>query len=198
MGVWGSKTEGNDMATEKLPTFKYHPDPLATGSVITSVNECVCCGKKRGYVYAGPAYAEEDYEECICPWCIADGSAANELGVTFHDEASIPGASFATAPEVDQAIIEEVTQRTPGFNAWQQEEWFTCCGDAGAFLGRAGKKELEKLGPDAIEAVRESSGIEDDEEWEEFFEGLDKDGSPTAYVFKCLHCGKIGAYQDCD
>ena len=39
-----------------LPTFKYHPDPIASGSVEPSETECVCCGKARGYVYTANAY----------------------------------------------------------------------------------------------------------------------------------------------
>jgi hypothetical protein len=34
-----------------LPTFKYHPEPVATGSVVLSQNECECCGKVREYIY---------------------------------------------------------------------------------------------------------------------------------------------------
>ena len=28
-----------------------------------------------------------------------------------------------------------------------------------------------------------------------FFAALDKDGSPTAYMFRCIHCGEL---KDCD
>ncbi len=35
-------------------------------------------------------------------------------------------------------------------------------------------------------------------DWQTFFDALERDGSPTAYVFQCLLCGKYGAYQDCD
>lgn len=187
------------MSAEPLPKFKYHPDPAATGSIIRSDNECVCCGRARGYVYAGPTYSREEYNECICPWCIADGSAHAKLGVTFHDEASVPGESFPGATEVGEEVIAELCHRTPGYTAWQQEQWFTCCDDAAAFLGRAGRKELKKLWPGAIPALQESSGLDpEEEEWEELYESLDKDGSPTAYVFRCLHCGAYGAYYDCD
>ena len=34
-------------------------------------------------------------------------------------------------------------------------------------------------------------------EREEYLDVLDADGSPTAYLFRCLHCGKIGGYSDC-
>jgi uncharacterized protein len=186
------------MAPETLPKFKYHPDPLATGSVQQSDVECACCGQARGYVYAGPVYAEEDYEQRICPWCIADGSAHEKLSASFHDEASI-GGSDGTWDEVPESVIAEIAHRTPGFTSWQQEQWWTHCGDAAQFLGPAGHDELEALGQKAIASFRESAGLDEvDDEWDELFEALDKDASPTAYLFKCLKCGRYGGYVDQD
>lgn len=178
-----------------LPTFKYHPDPLTTGSIVTSDAECVCCNEQRGYIYTGPVYAEEEYESCICPWCIADGSAHEELDASFTDE---EGIGYGRWEKVDEEVIEEVAYRTPGFAGWQQEQWWTHCGDAAAFLGRAGAKELKAYGPQALAAIRESTGLAARPEWDQFLAALDKDGSPTAYVFRCLRCGQLGGYQDCD
>ena len=95
-----------------LPTFKYHPDPLATGSVAESDTECVCCGQVRGYIYTGPVYAIEEYYNCICPWCIADGSAYEKLDAMFTDDAGIGG--YGEWDEVAEEVIEAVTQR----NSW--------------------------------------------------------------------------------
>lgn len=185
------------MSSESLPTFQYHPDPISTGSVARSDQQCVVCRESRGYVYTGPVYADGEYDESICPWCIADGSAHEELGATFHDGAAVPGSDFLTAPPVDDAIIAEVCERTPGFSGWQQEQWFTCCSDAAAFLGRAVSRELKTLWPEAIPSLQESTGMVG-EEWDELLESLDRKSGPTAYVFRCLHCGKYGAYQDSD
>ena len=180
------------MSLEALPKFKYHPDPVKTGSIEPSPAKCVCCGKSRGYIYTGPVYAIEEYEESICPWCIADGSAHEKLEASFHDDAGIGDEG-----DVPNEVIEEVAFRTPGFSGWQQEKWWTHCGDAAQFLGRAGHDELEAAGPQAVAAIQENAGLDDDE-WEEFFAALDKDGSPTAYLFKCSKCGRLGGYQDCD
>jgi uncharacterized protein CbrC (UPF0167 family) len=98
---------------------------------------------------------------------------------------------------VPQTVIDEVTNRTPGFGGWQSEQWWTHCGDAAQFLGRAGKEELESLWPQAVQSIRENTGL-DGAAWVDFFNALDKDGSPTAYVFRCAHCGAFGGYQDCD
>lgn len=180
----------------ELPEFNYHPDPIKTESIITSGVTCACCGKARGYIYVGPVYAEEDLIEAICPWCIADGSAHEKLEASFTDESAVGG--YGEWEPVSNEVVAEVAYRTPGFSGWQQEQWWTHCGDAAEFIGRAGKAELQALGSEAVNAIRESTGLPDGPEWASFFKALDKDGSPTAYVFRCRKCGALGGYQDCD
>jgi uncharacterized protein CbrC (UPF0167 family) len=65
------------MSESPPPEFRCHPDPIATGSIEVSDTPCVCCGQARGYVYAGPVYAVEEYDREICPWCIADGRSGS-------------------------------------------------------------------------------------------------------------------------
>src|SRR4051812_33067835 len=103
-----------------LPEFRYHPDPVDTGSVAPSDAECARCGEQRGFIYTGPVYAEEDLGDALCPWCIADGSAHESLGATFVD-------SEAFTADTSDAVIAEICERTPGFSAWQPEEWPSCC-----------------------------------------------------------------------
>jgi uncharacterized protein len=177
----------------ELPTFKYHPDPISTGSIIESQAQCVCCGQMRGFVYCGPVYAIVDYDTSICPWCIADGSAHERLHAEFSDSGGVGGHH---GPRLPKAIVEEVAFRTPGFAGWQQEIWMACCNDAAAFLGPAGKRELLRKWPGAIPSIRQESGI-DDSYWSEYYEALNIDGGPTAYVFQCLHCRKLLGYSDC-
>jgi uncharacterized protein len=179
---------------DELPKFKYHPDPVTTGVVQASEKSCVACGRARGYIYTGPVYAERELNEQICPWCIADGAAHERLGAEFVDAQGVGG--YGTWDEVPVSIVRELVERTPCFSGWQQERWFTCCGDGAAFIGRAGKTELQAAGEAALHAVRSESGYEG-RNWEEYFDALDADGSPTAYLFQCLHCGKIGGYSDC-
>lgn len=179
-----------------LPKFKYHPDPVATESVIPSGVTCACCGKARGYIYIGPVYCEQDLTESLCPWCIADGSAHEKFEAAFTDESGVGG--YGEWEPVSNEVVAEVAYRTPGFSGWQQEQWWTHCGDAAEFIGRAGKAELLALGKPAIEAIRDSTGLPEGPEWTGFFNALDKNGSPTAYVFRCRTCGALGGYQDCD
>ncbi|WP_230943349.1 CbrC family protein [Burkholderia cepacia] len=97
-----------------LPAFRYHPDPLATGSVIRSDARCVCCGDARGYVYAGPVYAVDEYAQCICPWCIADGSAHARLGAAFTDTYGIGGGEW---DEVSDAVVSEIAWRSQALSS---------------------------------------------------------------------------------
>jgi uncharacterized protein CbrC (UPF0167 family) len=184
------------MTPKELPSFKYHPDPISTGSIEASDTECVCCGLVRGYIYTGPVYAVGEHDGRICPWCIADGSAHEKLGASFQDEALVGGDGGSD--EVPKNVMAEVVHRTPGFSGWQQEQWWTHCGDAAQFLGCAGHDELVAAGPQAVAAIRASTGLEEGKKWRQFFEALDKDGSPRAYLFKCSKCGLFGGYQDCD
>jgi len=178
-----------------LPTFKYHPDPIATGSIRRSDTGCACCGQQRGYIYVGPVFAVEELSQCICPWCIADGSAHTRFNAEFTDAAGMGG--YSRPPVVPKSVIEEVAFRTPGFSGWQQEHWLACCGDAAAFVGRAGHTELERHWPDAIPSIQKACGMVDGVDWQGYLRALDKDGSPTAYIFRCLHCGRHLGYSDC-
>ena len=178
-----------------LPRFKYHPDPLATGSIKPSSGTCVCCGQARGYEYDGPSFGEDELDGPLCPWCIADGSAHAKLGLDFTDADGI--GNYGDWDEVPEEVIEEITYRTPGFAGWQQERWWTCCGDGAAFLGRAGADELSGKWKSAVPSILEDAQMDPDD-GEEYLESLSKEGSPTAYVFKCLHCGKLGGYSDSD
>ena len=179
----------------QLPNFKYHPDPVKTGHVISCSDTCICCGQARGFIYSGPIYAIGNIEVSLCPWCIADGTAYKRLGFEFTDGASIGGSGDWETVSAD--ILEEVTCRTPGFCGWQQERWFTHCNDAAAFLGVIGWKDLVALGEAAILQFADATGLTQ-QVWRKHLPYLDKDGSPTGYLFQCLHCGIYGGYTDVD
>jgi uncharacterized protein CbrC (UPF0167 family) len=116
-----------------LPSFRYHPSPLSTGSIIRQEVTCRCCGESKPYVYVGPVYGPEELDSCLCPWCIADGSAHEKLDCEFVDSAGIGG--HGTWDKVPIEVVKEVAFRTPGFSGYQQERWWTHCGDAAAFIG---------------------------------------------------------------
>ena len=172
-----------------LPKFKYHPDPFATGSVSVSDEICLVCERARGCIYNGPVYAVEELNDAICPFCISGGAAHEKFAAEFTDAAGVGG--YGEWETVTEELVREVAHRTPGFSGWQQERWFTHCGDAAEFLGAAGEIELERFGSEAVEAVQNYTRLSG-EDWRAYLRALDKESSPTAYVFRCLHCGAFG------
>ena len=93
-----------------LPQFKYHPKPLETGAFEQDKTvECDCCEQQTSVYYSGPFYCVDEVEH-LCPWCIADGSAAEKFAGSFQDDASIEGVEFEYDEEDEFAL------------AWYQDE----------------------------------------------------------------------------
>lgn len=180
-----------------LPTFRYHPDPIGTGSIEPSEVVCVVCSKARGFIYTAEVHSQAEIRSKVCPWCIADGSAHDRFDAEFADEPYVGGRNWSSVPP---AIARIVVTRTPSFIPWQHVYWFACCNDAAAFLGRAGHAEIvaQFAGVEAsLRQEMDMDGPEYDADWTEYFATLNKDDSPTAYVFRCLHCGALGGFSDC-
>jgi uncharacterized protein CbrC (UPF0167 family) len=178
-----------------LPNFAYHPDPILTGSIVESDAVCICCDQSRGYIYTGPTYAAAEIEDELCPWCIFDGSAHAKFDAEFVDRAGI--GDYGSWDKVPSEVLETVAFRTPGFSGWQQERWWTHCGDAAEFIGPVGSAEARELGPEFLEEIRKEAGMADDPYWEDYSAALHAKHCPTAYAFRCRHCGKLGGYSDC-
>ena len=163
-----------------LPFFKYHPDPVSTGSIKPSADVCACCRQARGYVYAGSFYTAEE-KPALCPWCIASGDAAKKYDGLFSDDYPLREA------RVSDDVIREVCERTPGYNSWQQEVWLTHCDDACEFHGDAEPAELR-----AIEWTRANDLLQDERmderKWADFTQNYTKGGDPAVYKFVCRHC----------
>lgn len=144
--------------------------------------------------YDGPVYGSQP--GVLCLYCIQSGEAARRLGVPavgpamFSDAVDVPD-------DVPAAVVDEVVQRTPGFHAWREGHWLYHCGDAAAFLGLAGYAELTPY-PDAVDSLRDACRRYGwpEERVEGFLRRLDKEGEPTAYLFRCPHCGRHLAYWD--
>ena len=178
-----------------FPEFKYHPDPIHTGNIITSNDKCICCGNKTGYIYIGPIFSKAEIHRQICPYCISNGLAHQKFDAEFTDYSGI--GDYGRWDEVENSIKEEIAFRTPGFIGWQQTSWWTHCHEGGIFLGNAGKEEIQNYGNQLIIDLKSNSGIPENN-WDSYFNVLSKNDSPTAYIFKCNKCGKLGGYTDSD
>ena len=164
-----------------LPTFAYHPEPLKTGSVKESPAQCTCCGQASGYIYVASIYSRLRSKIQICPWCIADGSAAAKYQAAFSDSHPLLHA------EVPQSVVEEVTTRTPGYNSWQQESWLVHCGDACEFHGDASREDLEQMPAESKASIFKLFGLTE-QRWASITQHYIPGGDPAIYRFVCRHC----------
>jgi uncharacterized protein len=139
-------------------------------------------------MYTGPVYARDTLDARRCPWCVADGSAAEWFDATFMDEYGL-----LNDPNIAPAIAEEVCKRTAGYCGWQHDVWLTHCNDACAYLGFPAVAEFDgELAPAVAELIDIVGMFES--EWQNMRrarvpEGYQPQGHVGLYTFRCLHCG---------
>ena len=173
----------------ELPKFKYHPNPLQTGSIEQSNEECEVCKQKRGYISTTGIYAIENVDN-ICPWCIADGSAAKKYNGEF--------VAGVDNPEIlSETILDELFTRTVSFSSFQEEMWLTHCNDACEFHGLAKTSDVKKISEEEIQSLVNNSSLTREE-----IKGIQQedDNVEQHYLFKfvCRHCDKIRLLEDLD
>ena len=127
------------MNVEDLPVFPYHRDPVASGSLRESVDPCECCGEARGILYNGSAYCVEDVAS-LCPWCIADGSAASKYKAEFVDGFFCD--SNYEMVDLTREAHEAVFCRTLGFSSFNPVGWWVHCGEPAEYVKRIEPYEL--------------------------------------------------------
>lgn len=170
--------------SDALPFFRYHPNPLATGSVERSDRECACCGQCRGYVYVGPVYSVDDHHDEICPWCISDGTAAARFEAEFVDAHPLVQAG------VPKSVIDHVVHRTPGYLTWQADDWLSHCNDACAFHGHASVADVCEASDETIDHWC-NRNHQDRSAWDAATEGYEPHGQPSFHKFRCVHCNLV-------
>ncbi len=164
-----------------LPVFKYFADPVAAKVFEEDPTAvCPCCEKQTGWIYTMEPYGEDEIED-ICPWCIADGSAAEKFDVVFND----------TPSDVPDDVASEIEERTPEFPSWQQGMWLSHCDDACVFVGSPDWEQLQQM-PDICQELLDIGHTEAQ------LRMLGEDSPWSAYVFTCLHCGEQLVYSDSD
>jgi uncharacterized protein CbrC (UPF0167 family) len=103
------------------------------------------CGRAAVWLYDGGVYAAG--APAVCARCLADGSLSRHLEHDF----SLHDADFAD--DVDEALDDEVMQRTPGFSTFNPFTWPVMDGKPMAFVGH-GDEDATWDDPAAAEAVR--------------------------------------------
>lgn len=179
----------------ELPNFKYSPNAYKIGVFENVHGNCSICAEQRNMRYTGSFYSLEtpDY---ICPWCIANGKAAEEYDGEFNDYCGIEGVvpnSNNVEPNIAHERLLEITNKTPSYISWQQEAWLTHCNEPCAFIDYADVETIEPL-LDELHDDIENNGYDP-----EFVRtALSKEGSLVGYLFQCVNCGQHRLHVDCD
>jgi uncharacterized protein CbrC (UPF0167 family) len=179
----------------ELPKFKYNPNVCKIDVFKKEEGICSVCGEKRNIKYTGAFYSIKK-PEYICPFCIANGKAAEKYNGEFNSYCTIEGVSPDPAdpePTIPKEMLLEVSQRTPGYNSWQETVWLSHCNEPCAFIDYADGETIKPF-IDELEEDIEGNGYNK----EQILEWLSKDGSLTGYLFQCLHCGKHRLHIDFD
>jgi uncharacterized protein len=137
-----------------------------------------------------PVYATSDLDEKLCPWCIADGSAASKLGASFSDPQPLQQAGVA------HDVIDEVSLRTLGYSCWQQEEWLVHCNDACEFHGDASVEDVEDVSEATKADWRQHYGLDEDD-WALATADYEPAGDNAFHKFVCRHCAAVRLGWDC-
>ncbi len=184
-----------DVNRDRPPVFRFNPRAYELGFFEETQGECDACGRPSDLKYQGSFYSVAKVE-FLCPWCIADGSAARKFDGEFNDWIGIdgvpPSPDGVISVDVDEA--REVSDRTPSYPSWQQEQWRSHCGRPCAFVGYVGADELvvylhEK---DFAADVDGGTGFEP----VVVRKYLEVEGDLSGYLFQCLTCGAHRLHVD--
>jgi uncharacterized protein CbrC (UPF0167 family) len=179
----------------ELPQFKYNPNAYKNGIFEKKEGTCSVCNEKRNVKYTSSFYSIKK-PEYICPFCIANGKAAEKYDGEFVAYSNIEGVSPDPAdpkPTIPKKMLLEVSQRTPCYNSWQQEVWLSHCNEPCVFIDYADGETIKPF-IDELEEDIEGNGYNK----EQLLEWLSKNGSVVGYLFQCLHCGKHRLHNDFD
>jgi uncharacterized protein len=177
---------------EPVPGFRYHSDPVKSEVIVASDGVCICCNQARGYMYVGPTYtAKPDVRDNLCPWCVADGSAAAKLDVEFTEGRGLFRAN------VPREIIDSVLKQTPGYFCWQSQQWQAHCNDACVFHGDATVEDVANAPKETIEAWKTEYDMKGDD-WNNLTDGYEPKGHSAFYKFVCRHCSAVRFSWDMD
>ena len=176
----------------EIPCFKYHPDPIKTGSIVKSDAICDCCAQKRGYEYKGSFYSVDSVDS-LCPWCISSGEAADKYDGTFTSF----GLHIPEYDDITESVFEEISSKTPGFSSFQEADWQFHCNDGCEFHGLATVGDFKKISEEEIERLQQVSYLSRTE-IDELGQGDDSTTLDYFFKFVCRHCGEMKFLMDLD
>lgn len=178
-----------DTRDAPLPVFRYYPDPLADGSITMETEICECCEMLTPYICTTLIYSAQTVD-FICPWCVADGSAAKKFNGGFQSLQNVPET-------VPNDIVEIVDTRTPGYSTWQGNNWLFTATDAMIFVGEVdGNALLKTKDTQRIDACLAAVDGWYGDDAEEVLSTVVKGGQLAIYLFQDPETGRFEAYMD--
>lgn len=183
------------------PHFLHYPLAYEHDRFDRVQGRCDACGLVRDLRYAG-AMSGPGRPDYVCAWCVADGTAAERLGVELNDRSwieGVPEEAFVServghVGPVDVDEARTVAYRTPAYVSWQGSRWPSHCGRPCAFTGHVGAHDLlpHLAEPDLAADVDGVVGHD-----REFVLGyLEAEGDMAGYLFTCLVCGAHRLHVD--
>lgn len=113
---------------------------------------------------------------------------------------SVDGPGTDDEVGLPASVVDEVSQRTPGFFSYQQERWWAHCNDAGRFLGEIEHVDAALLASEAagdfVRDTCDAAHLGGDTDWPWLLRTPSRKRGIAVFVFGCLHCGKLGGYVD--
>jgi uncharacterized protein CbrC (UPF0167 family) len=164
------------------PLFRFHPGAYERDVFVKSDEPCGVCGKPAVWLHTGLIYTTGDPPP-VCARCISDG----RLGDALKRDFSLHDSGFED--DVDEALDQEVMQRTPGFASFNAFTWPVLDGMPLAFFGHA-DEAMVWADPAAAEAVRKLYL----DAYDEVLEGP----TPYAIVFRQVDGPRYVAILDLD
>jgi uncharacterized protein CbrC (UPF0167 family) len=177
----------------RSPQFTYFTPAAFLAVVEPSSTACDACGQAKGVRYTGPFYSRTR-DLCICPDCIANGTAATKFNGTFNDivvewEGEIVNQE---AHRAGTAIVDELLHRTPGYSSWQGNIWMFHCADGAVFHGDAFSEEIDNAADDTRKHWETVNGLK----WDRVMHPDVRDKYMGVYRFDCRHCGLVMLHWD--
>ncbi len=142
----------------ELPKFKYSPNAYNLDLFVEKEGVCSVCNEKRNLKYESSFYSIDE-PEYICPWCIANGKAAEKYDGDFNDYCGIEGVSpdpSEPAPTIPKEMLNEICTKTPSYFSWQQEEWLTHCNEPCQFIGYGTSETIKPILNEVKEDIEDS------------------------------------------
>ncbi len=128
------------------PFFRFHPGAYERGAFVRSLAPCDVCERPSVWLYDAAIYVAGE-KPAVCARCVADGKLSEHLDGDFqlHDA--------DMEDEIEDAVSEEVMQKTPGFSTFNAFTWPVLDGKPLAYVGH-GDEDATWDDPAAVAAVK--------------------------------------------